>query len=592
MIIKKYSGSAWVNQAPQTTAAQLFTDTTFATSIFDANTKLKPAYLPDSVFDSLYFFKTTTSGNSRNLAAEAFGDTFTTNPKRSSLGYYFVATSALNLLAESSALATVFSINGCSTTGGSNILTLGVANSFITVGMTLVGTNIPSGTTVTSITNSTTLVMSNNATGTGGGITVQFQRHFQTVISGGEESNTYVRTFTLTSGSTSVTTGDTNNLLEGMRVSGTGIPTGATIATINVNGTAFTLSANATTGGAQSLTFNPQISPASVSLETGDWFIITKFTGLGTSVSPYIATFAIVNNTYELMKGAGASTAGAPGLVPAPQVANISQFLQGNGTWATPTNTTAITFGAGTATSGTTKLSFLSRESSDITAAKYTLLKAGTNVTFTTNVAGEATISSTDTNTTYTFEEGSTDGAFSVTPLGGSASSVAIHGLGSAAYTASGDYAAASHAHGSITSDGKIGTTAGVPIITTTNGVLAAGTFSNTAGSFAAGNDSRFHTRSHTMTSTNDHTAGNWKVFYSNATGNVVELTLGGAGTVLKSNGATSAPSWQSDNNDQYTAGTGLTEDQNEFSVDYPVYYDATTLPTSGVPTGAIGFLG
>ena len=39
-----------------------------------------------------------------------------------------------------------------------------------------------------------------------------------------------------------------------------------------------------------------------------------------------------------------------------------------------------------------------------------------------------------DTNTTYTFAEGSTNGAFSVTPLGGTAQTVNIHGLGAAAY--------------------------------------------------------------------------------------------------------------------------------------------------------------
>jgi hypothetical protein len=56
-------------------------------------------------------------------------------------------------------------------------------------------------------------------------------------------------------------------------------------------------------------------------------------------------------------------------------------------------------------------------------------------------------------NTTYTFAEGSTNGAFSVTPSGGSASPVPIHGLGSAAYCAStdfqaaGSYAAANHTH-------------------------------------------------------------------------------------------------------------------------------------------------
>lgn len=41
----------------------------------------------------------------------------------------------------------------------------------------------------------------------------------------------------------------------------------------------------------------------------------------------------------------------------------------------------------------------------------------------------------TPTNTTYTFAEGTTNGAFSVTPSGGTATSVKIHGLGSNAYT-------------------------------------------------------------------------------------------------------------------------------------------------------------
>jgi hypothetical protein len=44
------------------------------------------------------------------------------------------------------------------------------------------------------------------------------------------------------------------------------------------------------------------------------------------------------------------------------------------------------------------------------------------------------------------------------------------------------------------------------------------------------------------MTSTSDHTSGNYKVFYSNGSGEVVELALGVSGTVLVSNGATAAP--------------------------------------------------
>jgi hypothetical protein len=51
--------------------------------------------------------------------------------------------------------------------------------------------------------------------------------------------------------------------------------------------------------------------------------------------------------------------------------------------------------------------------------------------------------------------------------------------------------AQASHTHGNITNAGAIGTTANLPLKTGTNGVVEAGSFSNTAGSFCEGNDAR-----------------------------------------------------------------------------------------------------
>ena len=54
-----------------------------------------------------------------------------------------------------------------------------------------------------------------------------------------------------------------------------------------------------------------------------------------------------------------------------------------------------------------------------------------TNGTF-TNINGVAVGNSpkfTDSDTTYTFAEGSTNGAFSVTPSGGSTSSINVHGV-------------------------------------------------------------------------------------------------------------------------------------------------------------------
>jgi hypothetical protein len=48
-----------------------------------------------------------------------------------------------------------------------------------------------------------------------------------------------------------------------------------------------------------------------------------------------------------------------------------------------------------------------------------------------------------------------------------------------------------SHTHGNLTNDGKVGTTANLPLKTGTNGVIEAGSFGTSAGSFCEGNDAR-----------------------------------------------------------------------------------------------------
>jgi hypothetical protein len=52
-------------------------------------------------------------------------------------------------------------------------------------------------------------------------------------------------------------------------------------------------------------------------------------------------------------------------------------------------------------------------------------------------------------------------------------------------------FAPSSHTHGNITNAGAIGSTTGLPIITTASGVLTVGSFGTTSGTFAAGDDSR-----------------------------------------------------------------------------------------------------
>ena len=78
---------------------------------------------------------------------------------------------------------------------------------------------------------------------------------------------------------------------------------------------------------------------------------------------------------------------------------------------------------------------------SNITVSSGTISLTKANVT----AALGYTPPTSDTNTTYTFATGDSNGQIKVTPSGGSAQNMSVKGLGSAAYTASTAYAAASH---------------------------------------------------------------------------------------------------------------------------------------------------
>ena len=65
-----------------------------------------------------------------------------------------------------------------------------------------------------------------------------------------------------------------------------------------------------------------------------------------------------------------------------------------------------------------------------------------------------------------------------------------VHAMPSAADVGA---ATSGHVHGNITNAGAIGSTSGLPVRTGTSGVLEAGSFGTTSGTFAQGNDARFH---------------------------------------------------------------------------------------------------
>jgi hypothetical protein len=108
MIIKRWDGTAFVEEYPKTKAQLIYNDANNAT-IFDGNDKIKPAFLPDSVFDSLYFYSSISSNTALNtLTPLAIANAETL--KRSAKGYYWIVNGTYTLTASATNAATL--ING------------------------------------------------------------------------------------------------------------------------------------------------------------------------------------------------------------------------------------------------------------------------------------------------------------------------------------------------------------------------------------------------------------------------------------------------------------------------------------------------
>lgn len=72
---------------------------------------------------------------------------------------------------------------------------------------------------------------------------------------------------------------------------------------------------------------------------------------------------------------------------------------------------------------------------------------SGKTITLTKGNGTTKTLTTQDTNTTYTFATGDSNGQIKVTPSGSSAQNISVKGLGSAAYTESSAYATSGHTH-------------------------------------------------------------------------------------------------------------------------------------------------
>ena len=142
-------------------------------------------------------------------------------------------------------IETVFAATGTAATTTA-VSALSIPTDRLKVGMVVVGTNIPAGTTVAAIVSATAFTLSQASTGNASDLT------FSSLAGTGTASTTV--NVTALSGTPAITTAQ---LQVGMTVTGPNIPAGATIAAI-VSSTAFTLSI-ATTGVASTMSFGPMV---------------------------------------------------------------------------------------------------------------------------------------------------------------------------------------------------------------------------------------------------------------------------------------------------------------------------------------------
>ena len=172
------------------------------------------------------------------------------------------------------------------------------------------------------------------------------------------------------------------------------------------------------------------------------------------------ADAVFTDTTYNVFTGATSSADGASGLVKAPEAGDQEKFLRGDGNWATVSTTdTKNTAGA---TDTSSKIFLVGATTQGDNPQTYTQDTAFVDANGRLNSAAPASDANDTTVATTKWvkdqgyktssgvtsvAEGSANGTIAVSVDGGTATNVAVHGLGSAAYTASTAYAAANHTH-------------------------------------------------------------------------------------------------------------------------------------------------
>jgi hypothetical protein len=220
-------------------------------------------------------------------------------------------------------------------------------------------------------------------------------------------------------------------------------------------------------------------------------------------------------------------------------------------------------------------------------------------------VAAGATANSTDAQLRDRSTHTGTQPANTITGLSAVATTGTFSSLTSKPTTLSGygitDAASSTHIHGNITNAGAIGSTANLPIITGTSGVLQAGSFGTTANTFCQGNDSRLSDTRNTNQSLTFNSGGsggsNGSTFNGGSALTVSYNTIGAAPLASPAlTGTPTAPTAGVDTNSTQIATTGYVINQGYVKsstasstyapINHPTFTGIVTIPAGASISG------
>jgi hypothetical protein len=420
MIIKRWTGSAWIEEFPKTKAQLVFNNGN-TESIFDSSDKLKLNYLPNAVFDSLYIAGTISSNTDvKNLLDSAI--TNATSVGRSPIGYYYVATTTVTLTGDSvpTGVATTV-INGK------------YYKSVIAIsdeGTTFDGTSYPTTTTL----EAGDWIVLTNVLGDGLGGTTAYRGYWSVV------ENSYELATTAIDGIVRLSSRTTYASLSGNNVVSEG-----TLKTV-IDNASFALSShthgNILNGGTiTSTVVAPADTDAILISDTSASGKVERGITIGTSTTTYLTnagTWATPTGTYSHPAYTARSvdtdgvevldtftsdatghvtgiakrtlpnaTTSVAGVMSSTDKTKLDGIATGANAYVHPTYTYATpTADAQTTLANVQLISTLTQTNGHVTGGTARKLVAGTNVSITAASDGNITISSTDTNTQYTAATG------------------------------------------------------------------------------------------------------------------------------------------------------------------------------------------